>query len=68
MMTVFYVGQPRTYASNEGCLPGISVPFLHISQLLANKRAIFRPKDQLDVLELEKIKAERIKMGLDQPE
>ncbi|MFY7840123.1 MAG: hypothetical protein ACOVP7_07590 [Lacibacter sp.] len=45
---------------------GILVPFLHINQLLANKKAVFRPKDQLDVLELEKIKAERIKMGLDQ--
>ena len=49
-------------------LGGILVPFLHINQLLANKKAVFRPKDQLDVLELEKIKAERIKMGLDQPE
>ncbi|WP_205755987.1 hypothetical protein [Lacibacter luteus] len=47
---------------------GIMVPFLHINQLLANKKAVFRPKDQIDVLELEKIKAERIKMGLDLPE
>lgn len=49
-------------------LGGTLVPFLHINQLLANKKAVSRPKDQLDVLELEKIKAERIKMGLDQPE
>lgn len=46
-------------------LNGILVPFLHINQLLANKKAVFRPKDQLDVIELEKIKEERRKMGLD---
>jgi hypothetical protein len=44
------------------------VPFLHINQLLANTKGVFRSKDQLGVWELEKIKAERIKMGLDQPE
>ena len=37
-------------------LEDVSVPFLHINHLLANKKAVFRPKDQLDVLELEKIK------------
>jgi predicted nucleotidyltransferase len=46
-------------------LGGIMVPFLHINQLLANKKAVSRPKDQLDVIELEKIKEERRKMGLD---
>ena len=46
-------------------LNGIMVPFLHINQLLANKKAVSRPKDQLDVIELEKIKEERRKMGLD---
>ena len=46
-------------------LNGIKVPFLHINQLLANKKAVFRPKDQLDVIELEKIQEERRKMGLD---
>jgi hypothetical protein len=46
-------------------LNGIMVPFLHINQLLANKRAVSRSKDQLDVIELEKIKEERRKMGLD---
>jgi len=35
----------------------IEVPFLHLNHLLANKKAVNRPKDQLDVLELEKIKA-----------
>lgn len=35
---------------------GIKVPFLHINHLLANKKAVARPKDQLDVIELEKIK------------
>lgn len=33
------------------------VPFLHINHLLANKKAVNRPKDQLDVINLEKIKA-----------
>lgn len=37
-------------------LDGIKVPFLHINHLLANKKAVARPKDQLDVIELEKIK------------
>lgn len=37
-------------------IEGIRVPFLHINHLLANKKAVARPKDQLDVLELEKIK------------
>ena len=46
-------------------IEGVMVPFLHINQLLANKRAVFRPKDQIDVIELEKIKEERRKMGLD---
>ena len=46
-------------------IEGIMVPFLHINQLLANKKAVFRPKDQIDVIELEKIKEERRKMGLD---
>lgn len=31
------------------------VPFLHINQLIANKKAVNRPKDQIDVIELEKI-------------
>lgn len=37
-------------------LGGILVPFLHINDLLLNKKAVARPKDQLDVIELEKIK------------
>jgi hypothetical protein len=36
-------------------LYGIIVPFLHINDLIANKKAVFRPKDQIDVLELGKI-------------
>jgi hypothetical protein len=34
----------------------IEVPFLHLNQLIANKKAVNRPKDQIDVIELEKIK------------
>ena len=37
-------------------LNGVLVPFLHLNDLLANKKAAGRPKDQLDILELEKIK------------
>ncbi len=37
-------------------LNDVKVPFLHINDLLANKRAVNRTKDQLDILELEKIK------------
>jgi hypothetical protein len=44
----------------------IRVPFLNINQLIANKKAVNRPKDQLDVIELEKIKKLRKEMGLDQ--
>ena len=42
--------------SNKADIDDIKVPFLHINHLLANKKAVNRPKDQLDVLELEKIK------------
>jgi predicted nucleotidyltransferase len=36
-------------------IDGVQVPFLHINQLIANKKAVNRPKDQVDVIELEKI-------------
>ncbi len=39
-----------------GDFEGIKVSFLHINQPIANKKAVNRPKDQLDVIELEKIK------------
>ena len=35
----------------------VAVPFLHINHLIANKKAVNRPKDQVDVIYLEKIKA-----------
>ena len=37
-------------------IEGLKIPFLHINQLIQNKKAVNRPKDQLDVIELEKIK------------
>lgn len=37
-------------------IEGISVPFLHIDQLIENRKAINRPKDQIDVDALEKIR------------
>lgn len=35
---------------------GVKVPVLHINHLIANKKAVARPKDLLDVINLEKIK------------
>jgi hypothetical protein len=37
-------------------LEGVLVPFLHINHLIANKKAVNQPKDQMDVIQLEKIK------------
>jgi hypothetical protein len=37
-------------------LNGILVPFLHINHLIENKKVVNRPKDQIDVIYLEKIK------------
>lgn len=49
-------------------LNGIEIPFLHINHLLLNKKAVARPKDLEDIRELEKIKEELRKMGLDKAE
>jgi len=46
-------------------IENIPVPFLQINQLIANKKAVNRPKGQIDVMELEKIKQLRKEMGLD---
>jgi predicted nucleotidyltransferase len=51
--------------ASVAAIDGIRVPFLHINHLLQNKRAVARPKDLDDIRELEKIKEERRKMGLD---
>ncbi|WP_276503167.1 nucleotidyltransferase [Terrimonas pollutisoli] len=37
-------------------IEGLKIPFLHINHLIANKKAVNRPKDQTDVIYLEKIK------------
>lgn len=37
-------------------LEGVIVPFLHINHLIENKKTVNRPKDQIDVIELEKIR------------
>lgn len=47
-------------------IEGVTIPFLHINQLIENKKAVNRPKDQIDVIELEKIKHIRSQMGLDE--
>ena len=46
-------------------IENVPVPFLHINQLIANKKAVNRPKDQIDVIELEKIVKLRKEIGLD---
>jgi hypothetical protein len=51
----------------ESCLASASIakifeleiPFFHINHLIEAKKAVFRPKDQLDIIELEKIKLEK---------
>jgi len=40
-------------------IEGVKVPFLHINRLIENKKVVNRPKDQVDVIELEKIKKMR---------
>jgi len=37
-------------------IEGVPIPFLHLNQLIANKKAVDRPKDQIDVMALEEIK------------
>jgi len=37
-------------------IENVSVPFLHINQLIRNKKVINRPKDQIDVSALEEIR------------
>jgi hypothetical protein len=37
-------------------LDGVEIPFLHINQLIINKKAVNRSKDQIDIIELEKIR------------
>lgn len=36
-------------------LMDVKVPFLHLNHLLANKKAVNRPQDQNDIIELEKV-------------
>lgn len=36
-------------------IEGVMVPFLHINHLMLNKKAVNRPKDQVDIIYLEKI-------------
>lgn len=36
-------------------IESVNVPFLHINQLIENKKIVNRPKDQIDVLALEQI-------------
>lgn len=51
-------------AANFADIDGLLVPFLHINHLIDNKKAVNRPKDQLDVIYLEKIKKMQEEEGL----
>ena len=44
-------------------IEGVKIPFLHIDQLIENKRATNRAKDQIDVEVLEQIKLMRANKG-----
>jgi len=46
-------------------LHNVEVPFLHINHLIENKKIINRPKDQIDVIELERIR--KIRESGDKP-
>jgi hypothetical protein len=37
-------------------IENVSIPFLHINQLIENKKKVNRPKDQIDVIALEQIR------------
>jgi hypothetical protein len=37
-------------------IENVNIPFLHINQLIANKKVVNRPKDQVDVSALEQIR------------
>jgi len=37
-------------------IEGVKIPFLHINQLIENKKAVNRAKDQIDVIALEQIR------------
>ncbi|MES2279478.1 MAG: nucleotidyltransferase [Bacteroidota bacterium] len=37
-------------------IENVNIPFLHINQLITNKKVVNRPKDQIDVLALEQIR------------
>lgn len=42
--------------ANMADIDDVRIPFLHINHLIANKKAVNRPKDQLDVISLEDLK------------
>lgn len=48
-------------------LDSVKVPFLHINDLITNKKAVGRPKDLTDVIELEKIKKLQEEMNKEKP-
>jgi hypothetical protein len=42
--------------SSVADIENVKIPFLHINQLIINKKRVNRPKDQSDVLALEQIR------------
>jgi len=41
--------------ASEADIENVNIPFLHINQLIENKKIVNRPKDQIDVQALEQI-------------
>lgn len=52
--------------ANIAQIEGLKFPFLNINQLIANKKAVNRRKDQIDIIELEKIKKLKEEMDREQ--
>jgi predicted nucleotidyltransferase len=50
-------------AATTADIAGVKVPFLHINHLIANKKAVNRLRDQVDVAELERIRLYREASG-----
>lgn len=53
--------------ATTGDIDGVMVRFLHINHLIASKKAANRPKDQIDVIYLEKIKKIQENKGDNEP-
>lgn len=56
----------RSHMAVVADIDGVQVPFLHINQLIDNKKAVNLPKDQLGIIELERIQKKKDERPLSQ--